>query len=404
MAALFTLFSTVEKMENTDPALGLWLICLFLCKLSLDSYVGKERSVRAVLYLISGFFVVQLLLTLLIYGAFSSFAGMLIALAMWVYSYYNCYELLTKKLTAERLSRSFDLSCCVLIFLVFFCLVKQLPLSLVFPLSLSILYALLALVLVRGGGERRLKSVSLSAALIAAIAFLTLVLSLLFTGGVKRLVTLISELIYFLLSGVYRFLNSLFLLLMSLIPQKEYEQIAPELMESQQGMAAQDMSFKIIDGEAFIILVLCIAFTIGLLLLACRIFKGNKKQHTVAAVNAQTTQADIGLKYIIKTAVARFIASLVFKMRCITARNTAPGLFNEIEKRSYTKLHGRAEGESCREFILRAITLYPWANYELCKLADAMDILHFGSGAVLSGKEIVQMRKIIFKSQEIPEL
>ena len=56
MAALYTLISTVENMDNTNPALGIWLGCVLLCQLGLRVFLNNPRSERAIVSFISAFF------------------------------------------------------------------------------------------------------------------------------------------------------------------------------------------------------------------------------------------------------------------------------------------------------------------------------------------------------------
>ena len=277
MAALYTLISTVENMENTDPALGIWLLCVLLCQIGLAVFMKTGRSEQAVVGFIAGFFVLQLVLCFLCYGFFSSLIGVLIAVAMWAYSYYSCYELIKKKLTAERLGKSFDLCCCTLIFLVFFCLVKELSMQMVLPLAFSAFYALMALVLLRGGGTRKVKSLFLSAALVVLGGTVAVVFAALCTGGLSRLVAWLGKALYAVLSFIFACIDAVFLFLMKLLPQKEYEPITPALDGIAYAQEAQDMSFKLMDGETFIIIVLCLAFALALAALIYRLAKGKRK-------------------------------------------------------------------------------------------------------------------------------
>ena len=104
MAALFVVFSSVEGMGAANPALPIWLCGLALCQLCLSSMTYRQITERTLVYICVGFFSVQLLLSFVIYGLFSSFVGTLIAIAMWIFSYYRCYDFNMNGLSLEKLT------------------------------------------------------------------------------------------------------------------------------------------------------------------------------------------------------------------------------------------------------------------------------------------------------------
>jgi len=109
MAALFTVFSTVEGLAKTDPCLALWLCSISACHLAMSIFLRRKRSQRALIYFCAAFFMLQLVLAFIVYGRFSSVIGMLAAVCMWLYSYFNCFELHIKKTSVERYTNSFDI-------------------------------------------------------------------------------------------------------------------------------------------------------------------------------------------------------------------------------------------------------------------------------------------------------
>ena len=397
MAALFTVFSLVEKAEKTDPCLALWLVCLAMCSMGLEFFLRRERSERAVIKFCGAFFLSQLVLAFVIYGAFSGVVGMLAAFATWLYSYYSCFELSTGKITAERVSKSFDLCVLVLVFLIFFCSIKGLPMTTVLPLGISTFLCLMALVLVRGGEKRKLRSLVLSGGIVlgfgaAAAGFVAVA-----TGGVQKLVSAILTLVYAALGFVYRCVHRLFLFLISLWPQKEYGQLpAPEL-QSMDLSDIPDVPINLFDPQKLMIALLILGLAIALAIVVFHMLRGKRsfgRAHYGGEQNLSRQRSSIVAA--LKKAFCRLMDALRFKLLCITQRNTAPGLFVQIVKRSRHELHGRGESESCREFLLRAREVYPHAPVELERLADILDSLHFGAGDNISSAEIARLRKHIF--------
>ena len=98
----------------------------------------------------------------------------------------------------------------------------------------------------------------------------------------------------------------------------------------------------------------------------------------------------------LKKAFSKLWHAVLFRIRTVTGRNTAPGLFWQIERRSRAKLHGRKKSETCREFLMRAESVYPHAQCELNRLADALDSIYYGGDTELSPAEINNLRRVIF--------
>jgi len=400
MAGAFTVVSIVEGLDRTDPGLLIWLLCLSGCYVGLELFLRRERSERSIIFFCGTFFALQLVLVFVFHGAFSRVVGMLIAVCMWLYSYYSCYELAMKPLTAEKITKSFDLCSLVLVFALFFCSVKKLPLQMLLPMAGSTLLCLLALVLIRGGGQRSFRSVLISSGLILGFAALSAIFVALASGGVKKLIYFVGAAVSSVVGFVFRVIDAVFKFIAGLFPEKQYEMLAPVPTESVELGPPPDMSFEPIDPE----LVMCAMIAVGILIaaafIAYRIIKGKRHRIMVKSGTERGLRRNKkGLAAALKRAFSSFFSRLAFSLRAIKARNTAPGLFRQIERRSRAKLHGRAESESCREFLARAGKAYPHAHAELEKLADAMDSMCFGGAQGPAPAEIIKMRRIIFSDR-----
>ena len=400
MAGLFTVVSIVERSDRSDPGLALWLMCLVLCHLGLRLFLRKERSERALIFFCGAFFLLQAVLVFGIHGFFPGLMGNLIVLCMWLYSYYSCYELALKPPTAEKITKSFDLCCVVLIFALFFCSVKAQPLKLLLPMAVSDVLCLFGLVVVRGGEQRNLRSLFLSGSALLVFGLVSVLFVALASGGVKRILELVSAAVSALLGFVLRCIDALFRFLASLFPQKEYEQLAHLPTEPVSFGAPQDMSFQYIDGELVMSVIIGLGLLVALLAVIYRIVKGKHfKVSYTGGTERGIRRSRSGILSALKRSFHKLFAALSFRIRAARARNTASGLFWQIERRSRTKLRGRAESESCREFLVRASGIYPHALTELMRLADAMDACCFGAGQELSAAEIIKMRRIIFSGK-----
>jgi len=397
MAALFFVFSLVEKMEKSDPALAIWLLCLCLCQTLLQFFLRRERSERELICFIAAFFVLQLVLAFTLYGFFSSFFVTLIVIAMWLYSYFSCFELSVKRLSAEKLTKSFDLCCMVLVFSLFFCSAKGISVTPILPLIVSLVLSILALILIRCGDERRLRAALLGGGLVLGFAVLAAAFAALASGGIKQLVNMFFALLRFLGRSV----DALLQFLLSLVPEKHYDYDLPEPMAALPQAPAQDMSFELMDPQIILLAVLIAGFAVALGFVLYRIIRGKNTLSTVKiGGESNINRRRPGLAGMMARAFRRLWRRISFGIMCISKRSTAPGLFMEIEKRSRSQLHGRAESETCREFLSRATTVYPHAESALMELADNMDSISFGGGATLPAAEIARLRNYIFSKDQ----
>jgi len=397
MSALFTVFSLVEGMDKSDPCLALWLCCLSACYLGLGLFLRRVRSVRAAIYFCAFFFFAQLVLAFVLRGVFSSLVGILAAVCMWLYTYFNCFELRIKKVAVERYTKSFDLCSLVLMFVLFFCSVKKLPFALVLPLALSSLLCLLAQVLVRGGESRKLRGLVISGALLLCMAAVAAAFVALASGGIEKLLSAFLSFVSAVLAFIYRCINGLFLFLMRFMPEKDYSAFAPPEIAGIDTSGAEQQALGFVDPEKFYIAVLCIGLAVAAALILHRIVRGKNELSALGdAGDTGLHRRKSGFVSAVKKSAARLVKAFRFKLDCLLLRNTAPGLLMQIEAQSKSTLHGRAEGESCREFLGRACEAYPQASAELMQLADILDSLYFGAGDTPPASEIASLRKHIF--------
>lgn len=396
MSALFSVFSSVEGMDKGDAALGLWLCCISLCHLCLGLVSRRGTSERGLISVCAGFFAAQLVLSFVLYGIFSGFVGMLIAVAMWLYSYFNCFELNMNGPQADKLSKGFDLACLVLVFTLFFCSVKGLSLRMVLPLLLSCAFILLALALIRGGEQRKLRSALMSGGLVLGFGALAAAFVAVASGGIRHLLAALSSMAQTVLGFVFKCIDGLFRFIMGLFPQKEYDTLVPELAETAQYGEISDMSFELIDPRIFLGIVFALAFLVAAALVLHRFIKGG----SIVKHSGKISPCSVKNRGIAAKLLQRLRARLRFFLRRLTARGTSPGLLLEIERRSRSKLHGRGESESCREFLGRAVEVYPHAVKELDILADTLDAIFFGPGEDLSKPELSRLRRVIFAEND----
>jgi len=349
--------------------IALLYFCFFML-MSLNTVTGVEFFLTSTVYNLDSQFLILTLFSLLL--LYTLYAGL------------------------EPLGRT-----AVVIFVLFFYSVKKLPFTPVLPLAVSAFLCLVAQVLVRGGEERKLHSVIVSTVIILFIGAVAAGFVAVASGGLKKFVSWIINCAYTVLAFFYRCINALFMFLMRLVPEKQYESFAPPEIAGIDTSGAEQQAMVLIDPEKFFITVLCVGLIITAALIIHRIIRGKN------AVTLLVQSNDKGLRRkrsklfdTLKRSGSRFVKALRFRIMCMLSRNTAPGLFMQIEKQSRSVLHGRCEGESCREFLQRAEAVYPHAANELDILANALDDLYFGSGKTMSHDEVKKLRRMIFEKNE----
>ncbi|MBE6969050.1 MAG: hypothetical protein E7442_02875 [Ruminococcaceae bacterium] len=387
-------------MELINPGLAIWLPCLALCHLGLSLFLERERSLRAVIIFCACFFALQALAVFMIYGFFASPVGVLSSLCMWLYSYYCCYELNARGLSADKLTKVFDLSCLALIVMLFICSVKQVELTLVLPLGFSCAAALFALQLIRGGEGGRGRSLLIGAVAALFFGLLAAATVAFASGGITKLILALRAALLAVIGFVLKCIAAVMNFLFSLFPPKDYEPVSPELDPYSNLGGDVDLSYMSLDPQLVLGIIIGTGLLVALVAVIVGIVKGGGRFGNVRlGGEKQLRRSRLGLFSMLSRAIARFRDKLRFKLLCLRMRGTAPGLFMQLEKRSRLQLHGRAKSESCREFILRALEVYPHAQSELMRLADAMDAHCFGAGDSLSSAEIARMRRAIFTAQ-----
>ena len=398
MAALFAVFSIVESGQCPNMGLAVWLLCLILCYLAQGFFLRQERSEAFVICMCAVFFVLQAVLVFSMHGFFSGKVGTLAAICMWLFSYYSCHDVTVNPATPEKISRSFDLCSLVLVFTIFFCSVKHLSYTVALPLAIATLMCLLALMFTHSGGERKGLSLLISSGIILVFGFAAAMFAALASGGIRQAMHLVGSTLRHVFTLIYNFFASVFRYIASLFPEKHYDTAEVIVTEALDLGAVQDMSYKLIDGEKLLALMIAFGITAAVVLIVIRLTKGGiraVRPGTGAGKRVHSRQSK--LSFALKDLFLRPCRAIAFNVKALFYRNTVQGLYWQLEKRSRAKLHGRAKGESPREFLKRAGTLYPWAEAEIMLLADAMDELNFGSGLGLPAEKIIDIRTKLFK-------
>jgi len=391
-AVLYTVFATVKMERVVYPGTYIWLPAVGLCSIALEFFLRKERPVRHVIILCAVFFAAQTVAVFLVYRFFAPFTGILIAMLMWLYGYYKCYELSTVKVSSESLVAVFDLGIVALIFALFFCSVGKISFNLTLPLLFSLFLSLLALVHRRssGKGRRQNGATVLAASLAGGFALVSLVFVLAASSMTKAAIDWLWQGILQLLHRFAHAVNALLLFILSLFPQPEQELIAPE-MESIPGIGGEmQQQIVLIPPEIIIYGMLGLVFAILAAWLIYSFIKGGKRVSLGSMGGSRGIRRQRkSLFAAIKLWLSSRYARLRFFILSLKNYNSAPGLLLWLEHRRGKRL----ENESCREYLCRLSKQSPEDGEALMVLADALDRCYFGTYPDLSSKEAAALRR-----------
>ena len=394
-AALYTVFATVELGRPSSPGTAVWLFMSAACCVFLEFYLKKERELRSVITVCVSFYALQAAAVFLIYGAFAPFTGMVIAMLMWVYSYYKCFEYSRSPVTTENIIAAFDGSVFALIFSVFYCSVSKISLAPVYPLVFCLLLALFALVHKRSGGKGRQGR---STVYIAAAVLLFASLALAFVLWASDITEKLLKWLFFRFVDFAEWLaatvNAFIFWFVSLFPQRQYEgEIDMDPAASLSGMGEMDMEIISPDFLLWFLLGAVALIIIGGVVYAF-IHSGKLRSLGSAGSSKGLKRQRKGLFGLFKDWLLARFSKLRFLVLSLIKRNTPAGLLLYTERR----FGKRQAQETCREYLNRLSGENPHLAAAFGDLAEGLDAEYFAPAPLLSPARISQLRKELKKN------
>ena len=401
VSSLFAVFQLVETGKLAFPALPVWLVCLLVCYVLLCLLLRKPRSIRPLLVVGGGLFLLQTTVSLAVYGRFAGGFGMIFSLGAWAATYYHAGMLALKPPTAEKIVTAFEMSVLTLLFSLFYCSAKAVSFACALPAMIASLCSLAALIGRRTATDGKAtvnRGAGTVLGVLSAFALGALVLAGLAAGAVKSVVLALWAVVKAVVGFVGRCIRSVLAWLVSLIPEGEAAElpmeppmaVSPDEMEGmEQLMGSMDWLMYALAG-VFALAVL--AVVVWLVIRG----GGHFRRAVPMAGGRITRRRKPG------AALSRWLRRVREAVRyhvCrILYRDTAPGLIVWLERRTGPGRKARKPTETCREFLLGLQPDYPGAESVLLTLAEDLDRHYFGGGSRLSKREIRAMRKTLRKS------
>lgn len=408
LASLYMIFFYIKSKEITLLGILPWCVCIMLCQVVLTLFLKKERKLQSVAYIALAFFAIQLFIFFKWLSPNLSILSVIIAIAMWLYSYFCCYSSIINEISFEKLIISFELSILLLIFSLFYVSFNDISLIYIIPLALSSVLSLTSLVIIRtaprqrssgdGSGIRGMLVILCVVLIIAVLAFLVMAL----------LSEPVAEFAAFLVSGVLLglkyvlyWIRCFFAWLSSLFPSDEE---LPSIIEDP-ASSSTSSEMEAFDFDAsFIFTIILIAFLVAALaVVLIVVFRGGKLHVKSSVRSDNVVRTRKKLKHILSDILMRIKRKLSFLINSIVHRNTAPGLFVWMQKRYKPVIGQRKKGETCRSYIMRLSEHFPTLQPQLINFANALDSAYFDTSAdtspykVMSSHEVISLKKSLKK-------
>lgn len=396
MSSLFAVFRLVETGVLTFPALPVWCVCLLGCYGTLCRLLRQPRALRTLVLICVGFAVVQVAVSLWLYGIFAGAFGMIFTLGAWITAYFHAYTLAQKPPRAETIMASFEICVLALLFALLYCSVQKISFACALPALAAALVALAALVgrrtasgrdsaASRGGGTvlGALAAFGLGALLLAGLA----------AGAVKTVATALWRgflaVMRFLGDCIRRFVE----FLAALTPDTDPGALPPPLEGGELPPEAENIPM-LMDPAIILYVLAGLAVLVLLVALVYMVIRGGGKRRRVEGtaggrVSRQRIKPGRGLLRFWRQLKAR----LRFHALCLLRWNTVPGLFIWLERRWARQRKGRLPSETCREYLLRLQREYPGREALLLALADELDAHYFGPGSRWTSRDVRALRK-----------
>ena len=292
---------------------------------------------------------------------------------------------------------SFEVCVLVLLFSLFYCSIQAVAFSCALPAAVATVAALAALIARRTASGRGKTASSRGAGsvlgAIGGFALGALLLAGAAAGAVKSLGLALWRGALAVLGFLGRCVTALLSWLAALIPESEAGEFLPEAspVAIPDAAAAEE---RLLDPSAVMYALaglLALAVLAGLVWVIVR--GGGKLRRAAPTAGGPVSRRRVSPGRALRRWLGRLREQVRFHVLRIWRRNTAPGLFVELERHWALRRKGRRVGETCREYLLRLTPEYPEGAAALRTLAEDLDACCFGSGSRLSGREIRALRK-----------
>lgn len=374
-----------------------WWGCLILTCLVLALFLRRERTLREIILICAGGFVLQLILTPVLGVRYPTAWGWFFALLMWGYLYYRCYALLCLPVKPEQLTLALEGSVAALFLAALFVAIGGMVAMVLPPLAIGSLLAILAMASLRTSHARRgsiqgqgSKGHGLLLELLTVFFALSAGVTALIIRPAARGVTWLTQWAQRAGLAVFQGIEGFLRWLASLFPQEDLGPMESEIESGSSIDISAGGEGAEFDPELLFLALAALVVLVIAAVLIWKLLRGGARTGAPALRGRQGFRQNVPFRQQLALLWQRMTAFVRFQLAYRRNYNTAPGLLVWLEKRFH-----REAGESPRAFLGRVAESCPEQGENLARLADCLDEHYFGAGAAMPSQEIAALRKSI---------
>ena len=397
------IFFCLDAPAADQTGLLVWWGCLAAIYAALTRFLRRDRSLRGVILLCAGGFLLQLGLTLVLGGSYPSPLCWGFGLILWGGMYFRCLALVRQPVPPEQLMLTFELTVAALFCCGFFVAAEVLAPHSLIHLGGAAVLALAALARQRSGSRRgqaasnpRQRGKGLLLLLPAALACVAAAAAALLTQGLGRWVARLWAWGKGALVRAGAAFEELMRFLVSLLPLEE-DELVLELEEGAGGtvnFGGEGQGLQL-NSDLFFYLMVGAFLLVGLFSVCYLLWKNGAQSRRIAALPAAEASRRTGGGW--RELWRRLLRRIRFWLQYLRARNTPPGLLLWLER----CCHRRPE-ESPRVFLARCGERFPACREDLEGLALWLEEYYFAPTPPDRALAVAELRRRIKKVRRTP--
>lgn len=405
-AAIHTLYSLLS--DESFPhlvELPIWWCFLLLTYGVLAFFLRKPRSLRGVILICIGAFVLQLALTLLFGVRHTSPLSWIIIVAFWIALYFRCCSLLFHTPKVEQLITAFETTAAVLLFAAFIFSRLEQARTTILSLIFSLLLTLSALARLRTSQARppaaqaKKRYGSLFPFLsIAAVGAGTALCVFIFSESAFRLFSTFTNLLQKGLVALWAALEQFMKWLVSLLPPADPGEMG-SMNGTESSFQVPTQTEELIEKDFVIYFIVGIVFIALILCLVVLWRKGTThRPYSLQRPLGSWQRKGPSLWAALRRLLQRIAGQITYFYHYLTQFNTPLGLFVWLERQAKKRHMGRHTGETPHAFLLRLGSRFPDCAEDLHTLSDYLDTLFFSPSAMPVNIPAKELRRRLRKS------
>ena len=402
VAAMGFLYTVVMFRDNgmqLMPGFFVWLAFVLACVLVHALMQGKERTVRAYIYVAAAFFAAQCASCFIFIKGFSTVGIVLFSLLFWMFSYYRSCSLATKGTKQTHVTDNFDLSVVVLLLSTACAVISDMESWVMYCPAGAAVLSFAALICARADagrgdarGGRSVRGSSVIVGSVIVIAGAAAGAAILFEDAIRAAVKAVVNAVVTSLKWIVDQIASLLILLAGNGDSASGGTIdGMDGIPVPEGGATDEMFFEnewalravIIGLLAVIVAVIVIRFITG---------RNRIRTATVGSTEGKTVRRR---RKTLRDALSALARRIRYLADCTVYRNTARGLFAWLLRRGKSLHMARGSAETPRAYIMRIAERYPSNSEALAAFAPQLDAELFGGGSMIDAHDVIQLRRTL---------